>query len=129
MSTAKRRANKNWYERNAARVLKRQREKDIHNPEKKLLGAARQRARRLGLPFNLVLSDITIPAVCPVLGISLTLDNTCADRESAPSLDRLIPALGYISGNVEVISYRANRIKNDATLAEIKAVAKYMESR
>lgn len=40
----------------------------------------------------------------------------------APSIDKIIPALGYVPGNVMVISLRANTLKNNATLAELQTL-------
>lgn len=47
-------------------------------------------------------------------------------RECSPSLDRVNIDKGYIKGNIAVISNRANRIKSDATIEEIKALYEYM---
>ena len=45
------------------------------------------------------------------------------------SLDRLLPKLGYVRGNVSIISMRANRLKYDAVNAhELRAVADYMDT-
>lgn len=85
---------------------------------------ARKRAFALGIPFTIEPTDIAIPAICPVLGIDLTHDGP---RDTRPSLDRRIPALGYVPGNVNVISFRANRIKSDATAAELRRVLAYTE--
>ena len=38
----------------------------------------------------------------------------------SPTIDKLIPSLGYTKGNVWVISRRANMIKSDATLEELE---------
>lgn len=38
----------------------------------------------------------------------------------SPSLDKIIPSLGYAKGNIWVISYRANTIKNNCTFEEIQ---------
>lgn len=81
--------------------------------------SAKARAKRDGLPFNLEISDIVIPDVCPVFGIPLFVGDR-TQHDYAPTLDRIIPKLGYVKGNVRVISYRANRIRNDATFAELK---------
>ncbi len=43
------------------------------------------------------------------------------------SLIRLVPSKGYVKGNVRWISRRANRIKSDASIDEIKKILKYME--
>src|SRR5690606_24974017 len=41
------------------------------NPERRLLIAARSRAKRSAQPFNLTIEDIYIPDECPMLGIAL----------------------------------------------------------
>lgn len=46
---------------------------------------------------------------------------------NSPSVDKIIPQLGYVKGNVQIISNRANIMKNDATLEDVKALLKYME--
>ncbi len=89
-----------------------------------LLVAARKRAKEAGVPFNLKHADIVIPSVCPVLGIPLLFKDPT--RVASITLDRVIPELGYVRGNVCVISGKANRIKNDATLAELEAVVRYV---
>jgi hypothetical protein len=43
----------------------------------------------------------------------------------SPSLDRRVPELGYVKGNVEVISMKANAIKSYAAPEEIMLVARY----
>ena len=87
-----------------------------------MVSAARARAQKAGVPFDLSPDDIVIPAVCPVLGIPLRRG---ADRASAPSLARLVPARGYVRGNVIVVSMRANRLKSDATMDELETIADF----
>lgn len=60
-----------------------------------------------------------MPTHCPALGVELKR----GDIHDSPSLDRLDPARGYTIDNVAWVSQRANRIKNDATLAELYRVA------
>lgn len=96
------------------------------NPIRFLLAEARKRVKEKGLPFCLTVSDIVIPAFCPVLGIPII---SGGDRNNWPSLDRHVPELGYVVGNVFVISYRANRLKNDATFEEVEKLFRYMKDR
>ena len=77
------------------------------------------------VPFGITEADIEIPARCPVLGIELHL-GTRANRDASPSLDRFVPGLGYVRGNVYVISQRANRLKNDGTLVEFEHLTHWM---
>jgi hypothetical protein len=118
-----RRKQAEYYQQNKEAAKRRN---DRRPPASKMLSSAKQRARRKDLPFDLELEDIVVPTHCPVLGMELR-SGTCQDRDASPSLDRIDPALGYVKGNVHVISQKANRIKNDATLAELQAVTKYLE--
>jgi hypothetical protein len=90
-----------------------------------LLRAARHRARRDGLEYNLTLDDVVIPEKCPLLGIPIAFNGRQAHAGS-PSLDRKTPAKGYVKGNIWVISHRANTIKSDATPGELRLVAEGM---
>lgn len=92
----------------------------IANRERCLLNAARSRARRNNLEFDLELSDIFIPLECPVLKIILTRNDMKMCDPNAPSLDRFDTTKGYTKDNVWVISNRANRMKNNASLEELK---------
>lgn len=92
------------------------------NPEKRLFGGAKGRALKKGIPFLITLDDIVIPTHCPYLGFALT--NSPSDRLGTnPSLDRKIPDLGYIPGNVQVISDLANRMKANATEEQLLTFA------
>jgi len=89
--------------------------------------SAKIRASKHNIPFNLDFSDFPeIPKKCPVLGIPLKFNSRSGPCGNSPTLDRIIPALGYVKGNIKIISHRANTIKSDATEAEILAVAKYV---
>tara|TARA_R110000851_G_scaffold97331_2_gene210939 strand:+ start:8270 stop:8623 length:354 start_codon:yes stop_codon:yes gene_type:complete len=62
---------------------------------------------------------------CPVFGGEFVrFDKT---NDNSPALDRMIPELGYVRGNLCYISARANRIKYDATPEEIRKVLAFME--
>jgi hypothetical protein len=64
--------------------------------------------------------------MCPVLGIPLFRNRGAKGQgPNSPSLDRIVPQLGYIKGNVIVMSSLANRIKNDSTPEQVMAVAKW----
>lgn len=89
----------------------------------RMLSDAKTRARKKGLKFNLSVEDIVVPPCCPYLGIPLVTSNSSKGDDS-PTLDRIVPELGYTKGNVEVISERANRIKNDGTPEELVKIAK-----
>ena len=128
-------SSKRWYDRNKDHVREYQRthkteheaviaKRKREHPEGFLLTWAKYRAKTKGLPFNLDLSDIQIPKLCPILGIELK----CGKRgnPTAPSLDRHVPELGYVKGNVFVVSRRANYLKADGTLREFKKLVRYL---
>lgn len=89
--------------------------------------AAQERARKKNLEFDITKDDIEIPDTCPVLGITIKSgigrpgENKLVSGaiDSSPSLDRIDNSKGYIKGNVRVISWRANYLKNTATLDEM----------
>lgn len=97
--------------------------------EQKMLHAAKSRAKKKGVPFALTVEDIVIPKFCPVLGIELKSAQGGAGHmagDSSPTLDRIIPVFGYVPGNVAVISWRANKLKADGTLDELRKVAAWL---
>lgn len=103
-------ANKRWRQRNPKQIM--------------LLNSA-SRSRRKGIPFAMTVEDFDIPATCPVLGIPL--ESASKRHDGSPTIDRIINDLGYVKGNIIVISWRANRIKSDATLDELRAITSFYE--
>ncbi len=67
-----------------------------------------------------------IPETCPILNKPLTWGN-CEDREWSLSIDRIDSTKGYEVGNIHLISWRANRIKNDGTSEEHRSIADYLD--
>ena len=91
------------------------------------LDNSKRRAKTKGLEHSITRAWVlaNIPDTCPVLGIKLECGSTLHD---VPSLDRVDNSKGYTEDNVRIISNRANRLKSDATLEELKAIIKYMEN-
>lgn len=85
-----------------------------------MVRAARQRAREKGLP-----ADITPAYVrsiwpeddcCPIRRVKFaSLSFRGGPQPNSPSLDRIDPSLGYVRGNVAIISQAANRVKQNET--------------
>lgn len=91
-----------------------------------LYNRAKSRAKQFKWKFNISLDDIIVPEKCPILGIPLTVSEKMSD--GSPSLDRIDNSLGYVKGNVQVISVKANTIKSNATMEEIEKVYNYMKN-
>lgn len=101
------------------------------NPERLLLWAAKKRAKSRGLAFTLELKDIHIPTVCPVFGIPLQPLRSGKKHKApgSPSLDRFDSSLGYTPDNVWIISWRANNLKSNATLDELRQLVCALEAK
>ena len=93
------------------------------NQERRTLYSVRGRCKKKGLPFDISVGDIEFPAYCPVLGIKLERnEGRTGPCDNSPTYDRIVPSRGYVKGNVRVISNKANRIKNNATVEELELV-------
>lgn len=97
------------------------------HPAKVLMGNARRRARVKGVPFAIKESDIIIPDRCPVFGTEWRPKGEGLGPNSM-TLDRIRPELGYVPGNIAVISHRANTTKSSLGLNELQQVIKWLES-
>ena len=98
--------------------------------EKRLLWAAKRRAKDYGLEFDLTEEDIVVPEICPYLGVPLVSSRPRGDsRRDIASLDRIDPTKGYTKDNVEVISWQANTMKSDASKELLVRFAKVILER
>jgi hypothetical protein len=78
--------------------------------------------------FTIKITDLLpLPERCPALGILINYGNLKTNRDNWPSADRVDSTKGYVPGNVAIISYRANRIKNNASTKELYSVAAWTE--
>lgn len=97
------------------------------HPKRYLVSRARIRAKEAGIPFDLSEDDFELPERCPILGIRFERGTRGGPIGSSPSLDRIVPAQGYVRGNVVVVSHRANRLKSDATMCELRRIADFYQ--
>lgn len=99
----------------------------LGDPRRELVKRARDRARRGALAFSLGRTDIIVPRRCPVLGLPITPGKKRS--ATSPSLDRIDPLEGYVPGNVRVISDKANRLKGDRNLKDLRRLSENGRSR
>ena len=94
------------------------------------LAVAANKCREQGIPFDITADDLMpAPLKCPVFGFKLDwYKDGRGGADDSPSIDRLIPEKGYVPGNVTLISLKANRIKNDSDLSELRMVADWVEA-
>ena len=105
---------------------------------KLLMRALRQRTKAKGEPggrgatasitANDILAVWPLDDRCPILGTAFVFGPFDGRRECVPSLDRIDSKRGYVRGNIAVISWRANTIKNDATLDELQRVVRWLKN-
>ena len=78
-----------------------------------------------------IMESIDIPDKCPILGITLNYDGSgtmgFTRGDDSPSIDKIDPNGEYVKGNIHIISWRANRIKNDGTWEELLAIGEYIK--
>lgn len=105
-----------------------QRQSDLKSKQANFEGymwrSLKNRCKTEQKPFDLELTDIVIPEVCPYLQVPLTrVLGQGKNQPYNPSVDRIIPELGYIKGNIQIISEKANRMKQDASTQELLTFA------
>jgi hypothetical protein len=104
--------------------------RQIYSPWYRLWAGAKTRSDKKNLPFTIQPTDVydlvADLEVCPVLGIPLCWTNDKM-KDDSPTLDRMVPSLGYVVGNIAVISQKANRIKTDANSEELGKVYSWMK--
>lgn len=101
-------------------------EKLVYKMRRAKYNIKRANAKLAGYSWAVPFEELEWPDYCPILGIEL--DYFAETRqENSPSFDQISPSKGYVSGNVQIISWRANRIKNDGTAEEHRKIADYLD--
>lgn len=98
----------------------------IYQTMREKFRAKKANAIKSGKEFTIEFGDLVFPTHCPVLGLELDYFNDTR-AENTVTFDRVDPSKGYIKGNVVMISWRANRIKNDGTAEEHLQIANFMK--
>ena len=89
---------------------------------------AKKRSEKSGIDFNIQISDIQIPSVCPVFGFEFEVGDGKGPSDKSPSLDRIDNTKGYVKGNILVISFKANKMKNDGTIDDMEKLLCFMKT-
>lgn len=88
-------------------------------------------AKKRGIPFDLRVTDLyelSYPVTCPINGLVLRWNKGKAQDDSY-SFDRIDSTKGYTIDNLQVISWRANRLKSDATLLELEQLSTFHQNK
>ena len=123
-------ASKRTYERNKVDILQRHKVAHaIRDIRELIVQRAKRRSKIKEITFDIVKEDIVVPTHCPILGIPIKVNKGGRTASfDSPSLDRIVPTEGYVKGNIQVISYKANAMKNNATVDELKKFANWVTS-
>lgn len=84
--------------------------------------------KKHNIPFDLDANylESIYKGVCPITGVEF--DRHVKTSDNCPHLDRVVPELGYVKGNIQYICARMNRIKYNATIEELKNLLQYMSN-
>lgn len=113
--------------RDFVKYAKMQIDRDREYPEQYLWKTAKRRAKEKHVPFSITKEDIPITWTCPVFGWDLIVRSPGDPVFNSMTLDRIDPTKGYVPGNVQILSYRANELKRNGTLEEFRALLTFLE--
>jgi hypothetical protein len=118
----------NWTNEELAKIdLKGLLEYAIRSKLARTLSNTKSVCDKEGIPYDITVDDLRpFPLSCPVLGIPINWMSTGGSKNDSPSIDRVIPDKGYTKGNVRLISQKANRLKQNASLTELEAIVRYI---
>lgn len=99
---------------------------DLYQAQRHKFRRKKANATRIGWDWTVQFGELEWPTHCPVLGMELDYFSEFV-KENSPSFDRIDSGLGYVKGNVRIMSWRANRIKNNGTAEEHRKIADYLD--
>ena len=91
----------------------------------------RKDAKKKDVPFEITSRDIyeIFPEdpVCPILGIPFRV-GVGGSCNNSMTIDKIEPSLGYVVGNIQIISKLANAMKSDATPEQLLNFADWVNT-
>ena len=95
------------------------------NPYKTVFQNAKARVLREGGAWEIDFDTFDFPEYCPYLGYKLDYSYGKGKiQHNSPSFDQINAGMGYVDGNVRIVSNRANSMKNDAEVEDQVKMAK-----
>lgn len=107
-------------------ITKQKRDNTRKNHVSTMLSNARKRANKKGITFDLVKEDIIIPEICPILKVPFEI-GTKDNYDYTPTIDRIDNSKGYTKDNIQIITNKANSMKNSADFTMLVNFAEYVK--
>jgi hypothetical protein len=111
------------------REYQKSRRQDFNYRLQMLINASKQRAKNKDRDHSITVEDIKAiypsDGCCPIFGMKLEFNNA-GFRENSPSIDRIDSTKGYTADNIQIISWKANRIKGYASVEELEMLLAYL---
>ena len=116
---------RDYYQKDPERARKLRKKNRRKDHRQSLINSARCRAKSLKIPFSITKDDVIIPDRCPCFGTKL-IQGEIKSYENSATIDQIIPGKGYVKGNIQVISLKANTMKSNATNKQLKEFSKWI---
>lgn len=119
-----------WAAKNKEKIKGYHRNHRLKHPLSGMLKSTKARAKKLNLAFDLTEDSFVLPTHCPILGIELVKNQIgkSGPRYNSPSIDRFDPTKGYTKDNVWIISFKANAMKQNASIEELKRFSAWINT-
>lgn len=101
------------------------RENSRKNFKTQMLANCKRRALKKELEFSICKEDIIIPELCPILKVPF-IQGIGREYEYTPTIDRIDNSKGYTKENIQIITKKANSMKNSASFKELKLFAEWI---
>ena len=120
---------KAWRDKNKEKIKEYRQRFITNNTPMYLLRCSKNRAKMKGIEHTLKVEDINIPTHCPVLGIPISHQKTGGmPHTNSATIDRIDNSKGYTPDNIIIVSRRANVLKNDATIEELRKIVMFYDN-
>ena len=131
--------NKKYYLINKEKIIKQTTENKKRiakeDPVYSLFVRAKERAKKRNILFDIdkeyLKSIYPKNNRCPILNIDFQLgflNEIKKNKDYAPSLDRIIPDKGYVKGNLVIVSFIANRVKNNVSVETLEKIVNFYKN-
>ena len=131
--------NKKYYLINKEKIIKQTTENKKRiakeDPVYSLFVRAKERAKKRNILFDIdkeyLKSIYPKNNKCPILNIDFQLgflNEIKKNKDYAPSLDRIIPDKGYVKGNLVIVSFIANRVKNNVSVETLEKIVNFYKN-